>query len=182
RDVGYLTRPLWDKDMDPWNVTNHYYAFGVPAEKLCKLHNWTPRKKRPKIFDAVIFSVELDLLEIRLRELWDVVDHFIILESDKTFTGEEKEMLFANNRDKFSWAEQKIVYRPCNYLTPLGKGENPFRNEAKMRICMNNIIRESGIRPGDLVINADVDEIPYSHTIDLVRSCEGYPKKLHLEM
>ena len=31
-----------------------------------------------------------DLLEIRLRELDDVVDKFLILESDRTFTGKAK--------------------------------------------------------------------------------------------
>jgi hypothetical protein len=34
-----------------------------------------------------------DLLEIRLRELHDVVDKFIIMESDLTFTGIQKPLV-----------------------------------------------------------------------------------------
>ena len=90
RDTGYLTRPLWDKKPEPWNIIQHYYTSGIPIENLCKLHNWTFRETPPKVFDAIIFSNELDLLEIRLNELWEVVDHFIILESNRTFTGKEK--------------------------------------------------------------------------------------------
>ena len=33
------------------------------------------------IFDAFIFAGELDMLEIRLNELKDVVDHFVIVEA-----------------------------------------------------------------------------------------------------
>jgi beta-1,4-mannosyl-glycoprotein beta-1,4-N-acetylglucosaminyltransferase len=39
------------------------------------------------VFDAILFSNEMDMLEIRLRELYDVVDKFVIVESDHTFTG-----------------------------------------------------------------------------------------------
>ncbi len=40
-----------------------------------------------------MYILFLDLLEIRLRELYDVVDKFLILESDHTFTGMEKPMV-----------------------------------------------------------------------------------------
>jgi beta-1,4-mannosyl-glycoprotein beta-1,4-N-acetylglucosaminyltransferase len=46
------------------------------------LHGWTERKSKPEVWDAVIFSTELDLLEIRMNELDDVVDKFFIVESD----------------------------------------------------------------------------------------------------
>ncbi|CAG8782727.1 7056_t:CDS:1, partial [Dentiscutata erythropus] len=181
-DLGYLTRPLWDKKPKPWNVIKHYYASDIPSKELCKLHNWKPRDVYPKVFDAIIFSIELDLLEIRLKELWDVVDHFIILESNRTFTGKKKELYFAKNRNNFSWAESKIIYKYYDDLDDLEIGESPFENEAKLRKYMNTIINEIGVKPGDIVINSDVDEIPYNHTIDLLRTCEGFPNELHLEM
>ena len=39
------------------------------------------------MYDAILFSNEMEILEIRLRELYEFVDKFIILESDHTFTG-----------------------------------------------------------------------------------------------
>src|ERR1043166_412728 len=146
RDIGYLTRPVWDKKPESWNVTKHYYASGLSTEELCKLHDWVPRKIRPKVFDAVIFSIELDLLEIRLQELWDVVDYFVILESNRTFTGNKKDIVFAKSKDRFSQFDSKIIYRSYNELETLEKGTSPFYNENKMRHYMNNVFNEVGVK------------------------------------
>ncbi|MCO5613061.1 hypothetical protein L7F22_067335 [Adiantum nelumboides] len=47
---------------------------------------------------------------------------------------------------------------------------------------MGNVLAESGIRDGDLVIMSDTDEIPSAHTIDLLSWCNGIPPILHLQM
>ncbi|CAO3592121.1 unnamed protein product [Absidia cylindrospora] len=83
-NIGYYTRPIWDKDTLNFDYQRHYYADGVPMKTLCELNGWTfdnntaEQQQRPKVYNSVIFSVELDMLEIRLAELWDVVDMFII--------------------------------------------------------------------------------------------------------
>lgn len=79
---------------------------------VCTLHGFTKRdeKANVKILDAVLMSNELDLLEIRLHELDAVVDHFLIVESNASFTGLPKQTFFANNRDRFARFEHKIVY------------------------------------------------------------------------
>ena len=43
-----------------------------------------------KVIDCFPFFNELDLLEIRLNELKDVVDVFVLTEAPFTFTGREK--------------------------------------------------------------------------------------------
>ena len=63
------------------------------------------------MWDAVLFTTELDLLEIRMEELDAVVDKFFILESNATFTGLPKELYFERNRKRFEKFERKIVYR-----------------------------------------------------------------------
>ena len=40
-----------------------------------------------KVYDCFTFFNELDLLEVRLAELYNVVDHFVIVESPISFTG-----------------------------------------------------------------------------------------------
>ncbi|KAI0928525.1 hypothetical protein AcW1_005744 [Taiwanofungus camphoratus] len=40
RDLGYLTRPLWDKPQKPFNVISHYDNPNVPIDRLCALHGW----------------------------------------------------------------------------------------------------------------------------------------------
>lgn len=39
------------------------------------------------MYDAILFSNEMEILEVRLHELHEVVDKFVIVESDHTFTG-----------------------------------------------------------------------------------------------
>ena len=78
----------------------------------CQLHGWKERQEKGvlKVLDAVLMSSELDLLEIRMNELDSVVDYFLIVESNATFTGLPKETYFAFNHDRFSKFQHKIVY------------------------------------------------------------------------
>lgn len=111
--ISYSTRPLWDSNSGPSDVVTHYYGEGLAMdEHTCKLHGWTTRadKGDVKVFDSVLMSNELDLLEIRMHELDSVVDYFLIVESNATFTGLPKETFFANNRPRFQRFEHKIVY------------------------------------------------------------------------
>ena len=45
-----------------------------------------------KIYDCFLFFNELDLLEIRLNELDEVVDYFVIVEGESTFQSKPKEL------------------------------------------------------------------------------------------
>ena len=40
-----------------------------------------------RVFDCCLFNGEMDVFSIRLHELNDVADYFVIVESDKTFSG-----------------------------------------------------------------------------------------------
>ncbi|GJJ77997.1 beta-1,4-mannosyl-glycoprotein beta-1,4-N-acetylglucosaminyltransferase [Entomortierella parvispora] len=197
-DVGYITRPIWDKQSEKFDeVLVHYFADGMTMQDRCEAHGWkvynsslftsqnqvqTPRLGRaPTLYDAVIFSVELDMLEIRIRETWDVVDYFMILESNSTFTGLAKETVFANNRKRFEFAESKIRYRMLP-LSPLEKGQSAWVNEGRMRDGMTDFLLESGIRDGDLVTTADVDEVISKRTLELLKYCEGTPETIHLQL
>src|ERR1700722_3525473 len=55
--------------------------------------SWLPRAKG-RIFDCLMLYREIDLLEIRLNELYDHVDFFVIMESCRTFTGKENQPVF----------------------------------------------------------------------------------------
>ena len=45
-----------------------------------------------KIIDCFLFYNELELLKFKLKELNDVVDYFVLIESKYTFVGNEKEL------------------------------------------------------------------------------------------
>ncbi|KAF9919578.1 hypothetical protein BGZ65_012011, partial [Modicella reniformis] len=188
-DIGYLIRPIWDKNQEQWDqIIVHHYAEGMTLKDRCEAHGWTVRLETttttiipPKFYDAVIFSVELDMLEIRIREMWDVIDKFVILESNTTFTGNPKNETFKDNRERFAFAESKISYKSFP-LRPLKSGETPWVNEGNMRRGMTDFLIESGIQDNDLVIFSDVDEVVRRETVELLKACEGSPNSMHLHM
>lgn len=64
------------------------------------------------VVDLIIFSYELDLLEVRLLELWDVVDFFFITESSHAHSGVGKPLFFARNMKRFErFRVSRKVYR-----------------------------------------------------------------------
>ena len=42
---------------------------------------------KQKLYDVFLFLNELDLLELRLKTLFNVVDYFVITEINETFSG-----------------------------------------------------------------------------------------------
>lgn len=103
--LSYSTRPLWDRPEDPRQLLPHYTAEGVPAndEAACKRHGWSVAPQR-QLVDAILFSTEVELLEIRLRELWNVVDVFVIVESTHDLMGQQKvSWREAARRGEYAW-------------------------------------------------------------------------------
>lgn len=181
--LSYASRPLWDKPDGPATILPHYYTEGLAIdEHACKLHGWASRTQQPKMWDAVIVSSEMDLLEIRMNELDLVVDKFFIIESNRTFSGLPKPLSFASNRHKFAAFEHKIVYE----LFAGGKpGDDAWTIEADHRNTMTRLIRDTyssaQMSVPSLVISADVDEIPSRHTLQLLKRCQA-PNPIHLQM
>src|SRR5208282_5388986 len=62
------------------------------------------------IYDTFMFFNELEILKIRLSELYDTVDQFVIVEAPLTHKGDPKPMYFADNLSQFSAWMDKIRY------------------------------------------------------------------------
>ncbi|KAG8652043.1 beta-1,4-mannosyl-glycoprotein 4-beta-N-acetylglucosaminyltransferase [Manihot esculenta] len=181
--ISYFFRPLWDNPPPPFEHLPHYYAENVSMEHLCHLHGWSLRHEPRRVFDGIIFSNELDILEVRWRELHPYITKFVILESNTTFTGVPKPLFFASNQGRFAFAEGKIVHGVFSGRTTIhGCHEDPFVLESEQRAAMNSLILRSGISGGDLLIMSDADEIPSPHTVKLLQWCDGIPPILHLEL
>lgn len=111
---------------------------------------------RPVIarYDAFTFFNELDLLELRLHELHRHVDAFILVEAPWTFQGAPKPLFFDDNRRRFRRFLPQIrhVVVPDQPASP-----DPWQREYHQR----NAIRRglAGLRPTDLVLVSDADEI-----------------------
>lgn len=110
------------------------------------------------IIDSVMYFGENDVLEIRLEELWGLVDKFIITEATITFSGKEKKMYWEQSKDRFKKYMSKIVYLVAD-LTPNG---NPTLVEYAQRDYFVNRVDFS---ENDIFIISDIDEIPRSSTL-----------------
>jgi beta-1,4-mannosyl-glycoprotein beta-1,4-N-acetylglucosaminyltransferase len=104
-----------------------------------------------KVIDCFPFFNELDLLEIRLNELKDVVDVFVITESTMTFTGKPKPLYF----DKERFKDFNIVYSIYEDNLDIHAMERE-RRQKQFNIDQGYKLFE----PGDILMFSDVDEIP----------------------
>ncbi|XVF57972.1 hypothetical protein PTKIN_Ptkin07bG0025300 [Pterospermum kingtungense] len=178
--VTYFLRPLWESPPKPFEEYPHYYHENVTMETLCHLHGWKIRESPRRVFDAVLFNNEIDILTLRWNELYPYITQFVLLESNSTFTSIPKPLLFASNRQQFKFVEPRLTYGMVGGR--FRKGENPFVEEAYQRVALDQLIRIAGIQDDDLLIMSDVDEIPSAHTINLLRWCDDIPPVLHLQL
>ena len=128
-----------------------------------------------KIIDSFIFYRELNLLNMRLHELNDEVDYFILVESRKDFRNEKKDLHYEQNKDKFSKFGDKIIHvivdelpqSPKVMYDPSGTLIEDINEEYGMWLrehFLRNKIMEGVNRlelsDEDIVIISNVDEIP----------------------
>ena len=109
------------------------------------------------IYDCFTFFNEIDLLRIRLNVLAPFVDKFIIVELPKTFRGDDKELVFAKNKQMFSKYLNKIIYITEDYV-PDYLGDGSFNIEHYQRNLILKGLEQC--KPDDIIIISDIDEIP----------------------
>jgi beta-1,4-mannosyl-glycoprotein beta-1,4-N-acetylglucosaminyltransferase len=114
-----------------------------------------------KIYDCFTFYNELDLLEVRLNELNEVVDYFVLVEAESSHQNKPKPLYFEKNKDKYKSFLDKIIH------IVVKKEEfvdgNFWHNE---NIQRNAILR--GITQAtdeDFLIVSDLDEIPTKQSV-----------------
>ena len=117
-----------------------------------------------KIYDCFTFFNEFDLLELRLRELYDHVDYFVLVEGNKTFQNQEKPFYYDSMKYRYSQWRDKIIKVK---LLDMPENTDPWGRERHQR---DGIIR--GLRTADsndIIMIGDVDEIPRIETIHKLR-------------
>ena len=106
-----------------------------------------------KIYDCFLYNGESELLEIRLKELYDVVDYFVVVQGNYTFTGIPKKILDTPKDPKI---------------------RNIITNKLNLASCwITEVMQRNDIAGGlydasadDLIIIGDADEIP---SLDIVK-------------
>ncbi|KAG0232141.1 hypothetical protein BGW42_008357 [Actinomortierella wolfii] len=128
-----------------------------------------PPKQLPRIFDIILLNNEMDQLEIRLGELHEVVDFFVIVESLKTFSRKDKPLYYRmhQHEERYARHKNKILHivvpdmteEQSQRMTRVGgygwEYETFVRNKA-----IETLIDAFRPSEGDWLLLSDLDEIP----------------------
>jgi hypothetical protein len=117
------------------------------------------------VYDCFTFDDQLEILDKRLNALSSVVDRFVLVESGKTFQGDEKPLRFAENRERFAAFADRIVHVLANNVTASDTVE---RRKVFQRDAISGGLTR--LRPNDMVIVSDIDEIPAASAITQARN------------
>ena len=120
-----------------------------------------------KIYDCFPFYNELDLLELRLTELYEKVDHFVLVEAGATHQGNPKPYFFEENQDRYAqWADKIIHVR----VDDMPNDPDVWVNEAHHRDqIMQGLVTADA---DDLVVISDLDEIVRPAALDYIATSE----------
>ena len=127
-----------------------------------------------KIIDCFMFYNELEILQIRLKELYDVVDYFIIIEATKTHSNLDKLLYFTENKHLFTQYIDKIIHRVTDFSEHYSfekyimVSNDAWFKENYQRECCKNVIDELQLDDNDIIITTDCDEIPKRSIIDAI--------------
>jgi beta-1,4-mannosyl-glycoprotein beta-1,4-N-acetylglucosaminyltransferase len=130
-----------------------------------------------RIFDTFPFDGELTLLEHRLRETFDLVDYYVLVEAGETYRGDTKSCTFSEHAASFAWASAKIRHIK---LSSLGSKEGSARDRAAVqRNAALLALEDAG--PDDIVLLLDADEVPSRKLLKHLRS-QGLDRPRRLAM
>lgn len=131
------------------------------------------------IIDSFPFNKDFNTLKIRLAELNDIVDVFIVAESSYTHSGKPKPLYLSENISEFKDYSNKLVVVQNNrkYITL-----NPRIRELRQRQLISTYLKNYKLTVNDLIIHSDCDEIPRRTVIEnLARVKRSYNILLELD-
>jgi hypothetical protein len=116
----------------------------------------------PRLYDCFTFNGEMTMLEMRLATLLEVVDYFVIFESDVTFSGKPKARYLQEAITHSSDVNLPFLYFARDKIrlvdNPTKKHNDAWAAEHNSRNSFRYGLHDA--RPQDWVMLSDVDEIP----------------------
>lgn len=143
--VPFAPQPNWSRSHLRWRAFKSLYSSDSTQEASsvspCQVHG-LPEKQpgsenatqqsATKVVDCFLASNELDMMEIRLRELETVVDVFVVVESRMTFRGNPRSLRFPSLVQRLpAMVINKVVYHVLEEL----EGNNAWEREIYQVNC-----------------------------------------------
>ena len=134
-------------------------------------HVWTERDNKGRVFIAFPYNAELDMFEIQLQSLHQFVDYFVMVESQRSYSGLSKSADFAALplllRTRFARFAESIILVPQNSNTTA----TGFDFESYQLQRMWNHYRDFYLQSGDIFIITHADAIVMPETVEVLKHC-----------
>lgn len=122
------------------------------------------------VIDVFTFNGENDILKLHLSVMNDYVDRFIIVEADKSFTGNNKPLYFFRDQRFFKPWWKKIDYYAMTdwddiniwemaLQSPQTQGAHHWKREFYIKESIQKALIANNIKDDDTLFIGDVDEI-----------------------
>lgn len=120
------------------------------------------------VFDCFAFFNELELLELRLNELNEVVDKFILVEATRTFQKKPKPLYFEENKARFEKflpkIEHVIVDKYPSFFRRF-RVPHAWDYDNSQKEFIREGLKSANAQADDFVIVSDLDEIPKAEKV-----------------
>lgn len=156
------------------------YHSNLPSKSKVK-----PRKIPRRAINAININHEFDLLHARFHELADVVDVFLVCESNFTAYGDTRPLYFQHLllNGTFDYIKHKILYVFLDHF-PVGGREDGWIMDDYLRtyLTKNGMSRIKGLKADDVFILDDADEIPARDGILFLKLYDGWTEPVGIHM
>ncbi|XP_050960419.1 beta-1,4-mannosyl-glycoprotein 4-beta-N-acetylglucosaminyltransferase a isoform X2 [Labeo rohita] len=145
----------------------------------------TPRKVPRRVINAINVNHEFDLLHARFHELGDVVDVFLICESNFTAYGDSRPLLFRQMilNGTFDYIKHKILYIFLDHFPDGGRADGWIADDyLRTYLTKNGMSRLKGLKRDDVFIIDDADEIPARDGILFLKLHDGWTEPVGIHM
>ena len=120
----------------------------------------------PKRYDCIIYNGEIEVLEMRLKELYDEMDFFIIVEATFTYDGRPQELTLKNDLWRLKDYDDKIIYTVVEEAEDILDDDPSYHRQAHHRNSITQVLEHIGAKDHDYVFISNTDEIPDSRIIE----------------
>lgn len=168
----------------PWTAYSKDVDLGQSHDwrAVCHEHGFSAFNRRRKVSDLVLFSTELDWLEVRLHTHSPYVDFLVIIESPTTFTNKPKPLHLHENWERYKDFHSRIIYKVVEdpiISVRRWDHEDSLRNVLLREVFSGLRGKSQAAHKDDVLIVSDMDELIKPGAMLLMRHCD-FPKRLTL--
>ncbi|EPQ10890.1 Beta-1,4-mannosyl-glycoprotein 4-beta-N-acetylglucosaminyltransferase [Myotis brandtii] len=144
-----------------------------------------PREVPRRVINAINVNHEFDLLDVRFHELGDVVDAFVVCESNFTAYGEPRPLKFREmlTNGTFEYIRHKVLYVFLDHFPPGGRQDGWIADDyLRTFLTQDGLARLRNLRPDDVFIIDDADEIPARDGVLFLKLYDGWTEPFAFHM